>query len=55
MELLEPLRALIKALGREKREQYHRHVSVGDLVDESGFRSRVTMDLVMARLAMIMS
>ena len=34
MELLEPLRALIKALGREKREQYHRHVSVGDLLTD---------------------
>jgi acetyltransferase-like isoleucine patch superfamily enzyme len=34
MELLEPLRALIKALRREKREQYHRHVSVGDLLTD---------------------
>ena len=34
MELLESLRALIKALRREKREQYHRHVSVGDLLTD---------------------
>jgi acetyltransferase-like isoleucine patch superfamily enzyme len=34
MELLESLRALIKTLRREKREQYHRHVSVGDLLTD---------------------
>jgi acetyltransferase-like isoleucine patch superfamily enzyme len=34
MELLESLHALIKALRREKREQYHRHVSVGDLLTD---------------------
>src|SRR5438876_9545285 len=34
MELLESLRALLKALRREKREQYHRHVSVGDLLTD---------------------
>jgi acetyltransferase-like isoleucine patch superfamily enzyme len=34
MELLESLRALIKTLRREKREQHHRHVSVGDLLTD---------------------
>jgi acetyltransferase-like isoleucine patch superfamily enzyme len=34
MELLESVRALIKTLRREKREQYHRHVSVGDLLTD---------------------
>jgi acetyltransferase-like isoleucine patch superfamily enzyme len=34
MELLGSLRALIKTLRREKREQYHRHVSVGDLLTD---------------------
>jgi acetyltransferase-like isoleucine patch superfamily enzyme len=34
MELLESLHALIEALRREKREQYHRHVSVGDLLTD---------------------
>ena len=32
MDLLESLRALIRSLRREKREQHHRHVSVGDLL-----------------------
>jgi acetyltransferase-like isoleucine patch superfamily enzyme len=34
MELLESLRNLIYKLHREKREQYHRHVSVGDLLTD---------------------
>jgi acetyltransferase-like isoleucine patch superfamily enzyme len=34
MELLESLRGLIKTLHREKWEQYHRHVSVGDLLTD---------------------
>src|SRR5262245_65558795 len=34
MELLESLRNLIHKLRREKREQYHRHVSVGDLLTD---------------------
>jgi len=34
MELREPLGALIKTLRREKREQHHRHVSVGDLLTD---------------------
>jgi len=34
MELLEALRALIDRLRREKREQYRRHVSVGDLLTD---------------------
>ena len=34
MELLESLRNLIYKLRREKREQYHRHVSVGDLLTD---------------------
>jgi acetyltransferase-like isoleucine patch superfamily enzyme len=34
MELLESLRGLIKTLRREKREQHHRHVSVGDLLTD---------------------
>jgi acetyltransferase-like isoleucine patch superfamily enzyme len=34
MELLESVRALIKTLRREKRERYHRHVSVGDLLTD---------------------
>lgn len=34
MELLETLRALIKSLRREKREQHHRHVPVGDLLTD---------------------
>jgi len=34
MELLESIRALIKTLRHEKREQYHRHVSVGDLLTD---------------------
>jgi acetyltransferase-like isoleucine patch superfamily enzyme len=34
MELLESLRNLIHRLRREKREQYHRHVSVGDLLTD---------------------
>ena len=34
MELLESLRVLIKTLHHEKREQYHRHVSVGDLLTD---------------------
>ena len=34
MELLEALRALIDRLRREKREQYCRHVSVGDLLTD---------------------
>jgi acetyltransferase-like isoleucine patch superfamily enzyme len=34
MELLDPLKALIKILSREKKDQYHRHVSVGDLLTD---------------------
>ena len=34
MQLLESLRNLIYKLRREKREQYHRHVSVGDLLTD---------------------
>ena len=34
MELLEPLKALIRTLSREKKDQYHRHVSVGDLLTD---------------------
>jgi acetyltransferase-like isoleucine patch superfamily enzyme len=34
MELLESLRSLIKTLCREKREQYQRHVSGGDLLTD---------------------
>ncbi len=34
MELLESLQTLICSLRREKREQYHRHVSVGDLLTD---------------------
>ena len=34
MDLLETLRTLICSLRREKREQYHRHVSVGDLLTD---------------------
>jgi acetyltransferase-like isoleucine patch superfamily enzyme len=34
VELLESLRTLISSLRREKREQYHRHVSVGDLLSD---------------------
>ncbi|HZU88699.1 MAG TPA: acyltransferase [Stellaceae bacterium] len=34
MELLEELRTLINRLRREKREQYRRHVSVGDLLTD---------------------
>jgi acetyltransferase-like isoleucine patch superfamily enzyme len=34
MELLDQLRVLISTLRREKREQYHRHVPVGDLITD---------------------
>jgi acetyltransferase-like isoleucine patch superfamily enzyme len=34
MELLEPLRSLIRELSREKRERFHRRVSVGDLLTD---------------------
>lgn len=34
MELLQSLRILISKLRREKRNQYHRHVSVGDLLTD---------------------
>jgi acetyltransferase-like isoleucine patch superfamily enzyme len=34
MELLESLRELIQTLRREKREQYNRHISVGDLLTD---------------------
>jgi acetyltransferase-like isoleucine patch superfamily enzyme len=34
MDLLESLRSLICTLRREKREKYHRHVSVGDLLTD---------------------
>src|SRR6266480_1075070 len=34
MELLKSLQDLIKTLRREKREQYRRHVSVGDLLSD---------------------
>jgi len=34
MELLDQLRVLISTLQREKREQYHRHVPVGDLITD---------------------
>jgi acetyltransferase-like isoleucine patch superfamily enzyme len=34
MDLIETLRTLICSLRREKREQYHRHVSVGDLLTD---------------------
>ena len=34
MELLEPLKALIRTLSCEKKDQYHRHVSVGDLLTD---------------------
>jgi hypothetical protein len=34
MELLESLRNLIYKLRREKREQYHRHVTAGDLLTD---------------------
>jgi len=41
MELLESLRSLMKTLRREKREQYHRHVSLGDLITD---RSEIARD-----------
>ena len=34
MELLKSLRSLMSTLRREKREQYHRHVSIGDLIND---------------------
>src|ERR1700756_5279431 len=34
MELLDQLKVLISTLPREKREQYHRHVAVGDLLTD---------------------
>jgi acetyltransferase-like isoleucine patch superfamily enzyme len=34
MELLESFRSLMSTLRREKREQYHRHVSIGDLIND---------------------
>jgi len=34
MELLEQLRALISTLRRQKREQFHRYVPVGDLITD---------------------